>query len=1005
LKDFIKLIFITQAIFFLIFSFFALHLFSLQNKSSVNSISLLKQKYSEFFKQGENFRLQGDYKESIKFFESSLAAAKKIENKTYKIESLLKLGLLYWNIGQLEKSLDFYKETLSLVNKINSKEKKQEILNCIEVYKLYRAGKEYRSQSQHQKSIESFNKAIALARKINSLEHEVKCLRQLSITYWELKNFQKFFSLNNKALKIAHSLNHNKELRRCLYNIGIFYYKLDNYSQALKHYEEALRITRDLKDIKDESKCLNNIGVIYNNIGDYEKALEYLTKALEIDRQLKDDAEISIDTNNIGVTFRKKGLLSNNKEDFYKALKYFENSLKLASKVKDKKTEIQALNNMGTVYTDLESYPEALKYFNLGLKKAEEIHDSEETGTILNNIGIVYSNQGNYELSTKYYQRAIDLALEIRGGQILWEAYLEMANAYKKQGKYQKALENYKKSISVIEDIRSKIKLEELKASYIGTDKRIEAFHNIIDLLVRLHQSNPDKTFNLQAFNYLERAKARAFLDSLEVSEVNVNQGVNYKLLNQEKKLMKKISELYKKLLALELGQEQRISLNDQLKSCEDSLETLKREIRTTSPAYADLNYPQIITFKEAQKNLLDRKTMFFEYCIGKENSYAFIITKKELKIFPLPSAKKIRTMVTNHLNTITDRENQDFSLGYELFSTLILPGLDKNIKKIIFIPDDILHFLPFETLLTHKKKKKWLIEDYIISYVPSISSFREIAQRKKLKKKSPQKDILAFGDPFYGIHETKNNKNDFFQSYYSSKAFNFFRLKYSGSEIDRIASLFKRTKINIFKRERATEKQLKALNLTDYKIIHFATHGLIDDKKPARSSIVLSLNHSTTEDGFLQMREIFNLKLNSDLVTLSACQTGLGQFIKGEGIEGLNRAFFYAGSSSVLISLWAVNDQAASQLMERFYIHLRSSESIMNALRKAQLEMIASDALSHPYYWAAFIVTGKADKVIFPSFLIKWALTFMLFLLIMAAGVIALIIFKKRFSSPSKKI
>jgi CHAT domain-containing protein len=134
-------------------------------------------------------------------------------------------------------------------------------------------------------------------------------------------------------------------------------------------------------------------------------------------------------------------------------------------------------------------------------------------------------------------------------------------------------------------------------------------------------------------------------------------------------------------------------------------------------------------------------------------------------------------------------------------------------------------------------------------------------------------------------------------------------------------------------------------------------------------------LDNDKREDGFLQMREIYNLKLNSDLVTLSACQTGLGQFIRGEGIEGINRAFFYAGSSSVLMSLWAVNDQATSQLMERFYAYLRSSESIMNSLRRAKLEMINSDILSHPYYWAGFIVSGKADQTIFPKSKLKYIL------------------------------
>ncbi|MFW6129500.1 MAG: CHAT domain-containing protein, partial [Candidatus Aminicenantaceae bacterium] len=651
-----------------------------------------------------------------------------------------------------------------------------------------------------------------------------------------------------------------------------------------------------------------------------------------------------------------------------KSLDYFNQCLELIKKTENKKIEIKVLNNIGTVYSDLEDYQQALQYFQLGYKKAEEIQDEEAMSILLNNMGIVHFNQGNYEESTKYYQKAIDLALEIRGGQILWEAYLELGKAYTKQKQYEKALESFKNSISIIEDIRSRIKLEELKASYLGTDKRIQAYHNLIHLLVHLHRSNPEKGFHSEAFNYLERAKARAFLDRLEISQVNISTGVNFKLQNREKELMKEISGLYTKLLAAELTPQEKHKIQEKLKSYEDKLETLKREIRTNSPAYADLKYPETITLQETQKNILDKKTAFFAYSIGEEYSYLFVITKNNLNIFPIPPRNKLQDQISDYLKVISDKENHDLQPGYDLYCSLVRPGLKKNLKNLIFVPDDILHFLPFEALITREKKKDWLIEKYRIAYVPSISSYREILQHKKMNKKDPPMNILAFGDPFFGHLETEENGGDIFQNFYSSTAFNFSRLKYSGHEIQGIGSLFKRKKTKFFLRNEATEEQLKEHNLADYKIIHFATHSLIDDQKPARSSIVLSLDEDPKEDGFLQMREVYNLELNADLVVLSACQTGLGQFIKGEGIEGLNRAFFYAGSSAVLMSLWSVNDQASSQLMERFYYHLRSSESIMDALRKTKLEMISSETLSHPFYWAGFIVSGKADEVIFSN-------------------------------------
>jgi len=991
MKDFIKLIIIAQIFFF---SFNQMP-FSLQNRSSTSPDSFLKEKYSEYFNQGENFKLQGNYEKSIEFFRKALSLAQKNNDKKERTESLIKLGVLYWNIGELDSSLKIYKEALALADKTKLIKKKEGILNYIQIYDLYQIGKDYRFQGKHQKSIENFEKAIALARKIKSEEHEVKCLRQLSVTHSELNDIDKLFSLNKLALEIAQRLNHKKEEGRCLYNIGLYYGAIDDYSQALQHYEEALRIARILKDYNDESYCLTNISDIYINVGNYDKALEYLKEVLRIDQQLEEETYVAIDLNNIGVTYQKKALHSDNIDDLYNALEYFEDSLKIARKTQNGEIEIQALNNIGMVYKDLRNYPEALKYFKFGLEKAENFRNVEEIANILINIGSLYSKQENYELSIKYFQKAIDTASGIKGEKILWEAYFEIANAYMKQNNYHKSLECYKKAISYLENIRSRIQLEELKASYLGTDRRIETFQNIINLLYKLYESEPEKLHNIQAFNYLERAKARAFLDRLEESQVNISRGVDTELLYQEDELMKEISNLNSELFTPGISAEQKININDQIKVHEERLEVLKREIRLTSPAYADLKYPQTISLEQTQEQMLDDNTAFFEYSIGKKNSYAFVVTKRKFKIYPIPSAKQIQMQVKEYLQAITDKGNQDFHLGYELFRILVSPGLDEKIEKIIFIPDDILHYLPFEALLSQKNGRSWLIKDYKISYVPSISALREIIQHERLNDQKPKKDLLAFGDPFFGPDEEGVNREETLKDFNPDNTVNFPRLKYSGLEIEKIASLFKKTKINIYKRKAATEEQLKKLDLTDYKILHFATHGLIDDKIPARSSIIFTLGNNSSEDGFLQMREIFNLKLNSDLVTLSACQTGLGQFIKGEGIEGLSRAFFYAGASSVLISLWPVHDQASSQFMQRYYLHLRSSNSIMNALQKTKLELIDSDVLSHPYYWAGFVVTGKSDKIIYSLAKKKWFI--IILLLCLAGGIISFIILKKR--------
>jgi len=914
--------------------------------------STLKEQYLQAFAQGIFFQSEGNFSQAADNFNSALSIAFKLKDREKQCHTLIKAGLMQWNMGNLEEAEAKYKKSLNLAEIINSVPLQKKCSAVLKIQSLYSQGRGFRSSGEYNKAINSFQQAIDLACSIHSKEHELKCLRHLSLTYDSQYNLENLHLNAKKALDIARKLHHKREIGLNSINLGIFFEKTENYSKALSHYEEALLIARELKNKNNQAACLNNISIIYKELGNHDKAIDCLQQALEIDKESGNEIYIAMDLNNLAETYRKKGLFTGKKEDLNRALNTFKKALELIKKKKNKKTELQILNNIGTVNSDLKKYNEALKYFKSGLDLAEEIKDKESLGMILNNLGIVYYNLGNYPSSTKAFQKAVNLAQTTGGDNILWEAYLEYARLLTTQKKYSEALKKYKQSISIIENIRSEIDLEEQKASFMDDNKRIEAYHGLINLLISLHKDHPEKAYDQQAFDYLERARARAFLDQLRISGIDISQNVDFKLLNRKKEIEKDMSEIIAKLYASDLSDEGSKNLHKQLTDKENDYETLKRAIRSGSPVYANLNFPEIITLKETQTRLLDSNTLFIEYLLGEKNSWAFAVTKNDLKIFPLPPLKRLRTIVTDYIKTLSDKENHDFHQGHILYKTLVSPALTKGIKNIVFFPDNILLYLPFETLITHNSQTNWLVNDYDIAYSSSISSLQEIILRKKSNGEKRYMDLLAFGDPYFGPKEKGNS------------SLNYSRLKYSSTEIRKISQHFKKSKV--FLQNEASEETLKNLSLEDYKIIHFATHSRIDNNSPARSHITLARNKDTAENDFLETREIYNLKLNADLVTLSACESGLGKLIKGEGIEGLNRAFFYAGASSLLISLWPVNDQATSQLMERFYIYLKSSESISSALRKTKLEMINSYNLSHPYYWAGFIISGKADHVIF---------------------------------------
>ena len=906
----------------------------------------------------------GQFGEAEKLIQNYLASPLTSE---IKVDFLLKLALINWNRGNLEAYQKNSLAALRLAGEIKNSQFVFLADNYLKILTFYSEGKSLASLGSFQDSIAAFNEAIKISQLIRSPHHELKCRRLLSITFWQLKDYANFLHENKLALDLANKLNHKREQARCLNNIGLAFWKLDNYTEALDCFLSALQIARELQNYQDESDILANIAPLYRDLGHFDLALEYISASLEIDKKLSNERGIWSNKINMGSVLRQKYLATGDKKYLLEAINIYKSLLNNEPGI-DLDIRVKVLNNLSCAFNDLGDFYSSLQCLHQAIEIARQIKDREEESLIYTNIGIVNYNLGNYDQAIEFYKKSIDLASRLRNGNSLWEAYLELANAYNKKGQVELAILNYKNSIDIIENIRSKLALEEYKAGFLGSDKRLDSYYKLIDLLIKTRHHN--ESLLKEAFNFYERAKARAFLDSIEISKIALNESVDQKLRYREMEIMTEISNLYTRLLNPELTEEQRKQIFEKLDSIEQELEAIRREMRASNPAYVNLQYPQFITVEEAQKKLIPRNTVIIAYLLTSEASYAFALTRKSFKVFALPSAREIRERIKNYLALLCDPATKDFSSGSDLFRLLIEPALTAGIKRIIIIPDDILHFFPFETLRRQKKGQSgWLIEDYSFSYAPSLTSLKELKERKGKNTFRRNQYLLAVGHPAFEINGNGFNPDSqiVLKSFFEP-GFNLIldKLQFSLQEIETIASYFPSKKRKILVSQEASEEKLKATDLTQYHIIHFATHCIIDDKKPARTSIVLRLDQDPQEDGLLQVREIFNLRLKADLVTLSACQTGSGAFIKGEGIDGLNRAFFYAGASSLLLSLWSVNDQATAQLMARFYYHLKAHLSIERALQKTKLELINSDVLSHPYYWAGFIAHGDTNRIIF---------------------------------------
>lgn len=922
--------------------------------------------FDQLLTESRNYIREGLYEQA----QNSLTQVYKLARTPQeRMTAAFNLAEVEANLGDLSNAYEYYRQSLQLALESEDKKTADYCQKSIEIIDLYNKAKKLRQENHFEEAVSFFNEAITYCDEINNSILKCKALRQQSYNYLNLNKLKQFMENNLKANEIAKRLNNVVEMIITFTNIGHYYYLIDNIDLAIENLDNAILLSNK-EGLPPEVifDAYYNVGSIRLDIGQYDKAIEYLNTAMGLISADKSNENYTACLINLGYAYVKRALTGGDSEDYDRALEYFNQALTAAELAGNEAFEVAVLNNMGSLKAHLEENLDALYYLNKARNLAEKIKLNNYLVSIYTNIGIIYARQGDYQNSSLYYDKAINLALTENENQTLWESYLEKGNLLKKQGKLAEAQFYYLNSINIIETLRSKLAMEEDKASFLGSDKRLNAYHNLIDLLVNLNKEKGEPAYLAQAFNFMERAKSRAFLDSIDSSSLEKEMPVDIKLVNQEKEVMSDISRLYTRLIVPDLSEKERGDLLQEVKNLEAKLDNIKRQIRSKNPAYANLTFPEIITYEQASKEFIKGKTAIFTFVIGDDSAYAFALTNRGLKVYPVPTRRELRSKVINHRRDISDTDNNDFRAGQELYELLLKPGLTDGIKNLIIIPDDILNLLPFETLLTTDQNGDWLIKKYTVYYAPSLSSLRELAHHQNRKNRpKPQHNLLAVGDPYYGDLEEKYpelSTKAIFQDFYSLTDLKFYRLRHSHEEIRRISSLIPRS--TVLEREKASEDLVKSANLTDYKIIHFAAHGLIDDQKPARSAIILTLDNDPAEDGFLQMREVFNLKLNADLVVLSSCQTGLGQFIKGEGIEGISRAFFYAGSSSVVMSLWTINDQVSAQFMERFYYHLKSTENLAEALRQVKLEMIESGIVSHPYYWAGFILSGDGSTRVF---------------------------------------
>jgi CHAT domain-containing protein len=507
---------------------------------------------------------------------------------------------------------------------------------------------------------------------------------------------------------------------------------------------------------------------------------------------------------------------------------------------------------------------------------------------------------------------------------------------------------------------------------------------------MKLNQLTGDSKYKEGAFLFSERSKSAVLLESLLESNAKSLAGIPDSLIQHEQQLRKDLTGYNQRVLEEQLKGEMADKANIALWQAKildfrQTYDGLVRQFEIEFPDYYNLKYNvNTATVPDVQGQILDEQTALVEYSAGIDSIFIFTITKDDFAVMGVTKDSLFEHRIGQIRNgVIAQNYGQYIKSAYELYQILLQPALDRlSVQSLIIVPDVAMSAIPFEVLLTRDMRDSEAIKDYadlpylidshVISYAYSATVLQEMNRKDR---ELARRDYVAFAPIFADGLPAGTRAADLF---HATRAIDSLQavVRFTGylpgseKEVTGILDLFKERysfferlfdqNANAYLNDEANEAKVKSPELADYRYVHFATHGLINEINPELSGLLLAQCKSTKEDGILFLVEVYNLNLNADLVVLSGCETGLGQIASGEGIIGLARAFLYAGASNLLVSLWQVDDPTTAVLMVDFYQKVLLGMTMAEALRGAKLRMIRGNPkFARPYYWAPFILAG----------------------------------------------
>jgi len=875
-----------------------------------------------------------------------------------------------------------------------------------------------------------YEKTIQLADQQNNLDYLVYSFQFLINAnghYYDLKNYQINLQREDSLLQ------YDKRFDTYLYNQyykdylvfdkGNYYFKIKQYTLAKWHFNKLKNkiIAKPTNSLsKDDIAMLSSLyaflGSIYKLMGKNEQAEYTFQKDIIFLKKNRDSIE-----NWESRLFNTKKLLS----QVYEEKKVFDKANELIKEAfnfyKFRKEDPTYKNNILSTYLMLaenfvqqKNYKQAL----LTLKENAKFYPNEnpfERDVDLA-YGDAYLGLKNYQKAKEYYNESLEKTKVYRNyqkHQDLATVHARLGNLYLEQQQFNKGLLQYQQALIQLEEgfnstnlntnpspkkVSSKTvlmrilkeKLDALHKVYLSTNN-IKYLNNahltskvIIKTLDELRpefESKLDKQFLIQntypsiqkmvtiayelfdktkanqyiddAFFFMEKSKSILLLEAIRNTEATKYSKIPETVINEEQQFRATISHIEQEIFNDESRNK---PLVDSLYSLKNSYYNFLEKIEKGYPKYYDLKYkPDVVSLKIVQEQLQKNQAVL-SYLVTENNLHITIIDANQKTVLKLPYTSELQKTIQRlyrKSSTLNIEDTSIFEDSYAVYKAILEPALQKTkATDLTIIADDLLHYVPFDALVTSSENPSYLLKTHSISYASSAT----LLQEHNKKKTSRESEILVFAPQFNGETVAYNQQRTEMSP-----------LLYNQQEAQQIAKYFKG---KIFSGNQASIKSFNNA-VENYSLLHFATHASANDEYPDYS--YLAFSNDSTASNLLYVKDLYNYQINADLVTLSACQTGIGKLQKGEGMLSLARAFNYAGASAIVTTLWKINDQSTSEIMSNFYKNLSEGLSKKEALRQAKLTYLETNddpLLNHPYYWSGIVLTGNTMPITVTNYL-----------------------------------